>query len=166
MFKNIAEMKQKLEILKQEARSLNHESMDLEQTAAFNKKCLEMDTLSREIDKEEVEQREAMKSPNMNNEYLSGNPNRGDYSGIEYGGDPSVKIYNRSNLHELRNAFKAQDKSGIQGSPDFSKYVRGLVTGRWDNAGLEQSLVQTRALTLRSAETVEVTMSLLSFQLM
>lgn len=57
--------------------------------------------------------------------------------------EPKMKLYNRSNLDELRSFIKSKDKFGITEPVSAGKFIRGLITGNWENAETERRAITT-----------------------
>jgi len=57
--------------------------------------------------------------------------------------EPNIKLYNRSNLDELRSFIKAKDKFGITEPVSAGKFIRGLITGDWKDAEVERRALTT-----------------------
>lgn len=57
--------------------------------------------------------------------------------------EPKMKLYNRSNLDELRSFIKSKDKFGITEPVSAGKFIRGLITGDWKDAEVERRALTT-----------------------
>jgi len=57
--------------------------------------------------------------------------------------EPKIKLYNRSNLDELRSFIKSKDKFGITEPVSAGKFIRGLITGDWKDAEVERRALTT-----------------------
>ncbi|MBA7657861.1 hypothetical protein ES703_65804 [subsurface metagenome] len=72
-------------------------------------------------------------------------PLKPDIGGSEV--EPGIKFYNRTNLDELRTFIQSQDKLGITEPVSAGKYIRGLITGEWQDAEVERRISSMTTLT-------------------
>jgi len=57
--------------------------------------------------------------------------------------EPEIKLYNRSNLDELRSFIRSKDKFGISEPFSAGKFIRSLISGDWSNAEVEKRAITT-----------------------
>lgn len=100
---------------------------------------IRFDTLSMEFKKLKVqEEKEGIDS------YLKqaiSEPIRPNIGGSDT--EPEIKLYNRSNLEELRSFIKSKDKFGITEPVSAGKFIRALITGNWQDAETERRALTT-----------------------
>lgn len=101
-------------------------------TIRFDELSLEFDKLKMKQEKEGIDS--YMTKP-------TSQPMLTDTGGSD--SEPNIKLYNRSNLDELRSFIKSKDKFGITEPVSAGKFIRGLITGDWKDAEVERRALTT-----------------------
>ncbi|MBA7619155.1 hypothetical protein ES703_26491 [subsurface metagenome] len=125
-------------------REISKELKELEEkgdlTSADEKRC---DELIQEF--EELRRAEGISDIDSFMKESIDKPMKPDIGGSDV--EPGIKFYNRSNLGELRSFIQSQDKLGITEPVSAGKYIRGLITGEWQDAEIERRISSMTTLT-------------------
>ena len=128
MSKNILRMRE----ITSELKSLDLENL----TKADEKLC---DELTEEFD--ELRRKEDLSGIDKFMHKSINEPIKPDIGGSDV--EPKMKFYDRSNLDELRTYIQSKDKFGITEPVSAGRFIRGLITGNWENAEVERRAITT-----------------------